>query len=187
MIFNHSKVLKSCSLSTQSLASCVNYFVWNCLPCFSNTKIGSVTSFSILFNFQGPVSASTFRLTTWLFYHRSDFLSSSFFRSRRTFWTWSVPKPLKSLWCFLTSIGSFLWLLTEASEVILLPQRLALKYNTTCPPVWQPLFSTFLPSFFALSLFASFLFLFNLLLDKLGYKVFSEAFPAVLSLYNVII
>ena len=50
------KSVKSSSLSTQSLASCVNYFVWNCLPCFSNTKIGSVTSFSILFNFQGPVA-----------------------------------------------------------------------------------------------------------------------------------
>ena len=74
----HLKVLNLSSLSTQSLASCVNYFVWNCLPCFSNTKIGSVTSFSILFNFQGPVSASADRLTTWLFYHRSDFLSSSF-------------------------------------------------------------------------------------------------------------
>jgi len=36
----------------------VNYFVWNCLTCFSNTKIGSVTSFSILFNFQGPVRLS---------------------------------------------------------------------------------------------------------------------------------
>ena len=72
-------MLNLSSLSTQSLASCVNYFVWNCLTCFSNTKIGSVTSFSILFNFQGPVSASAIRLKTWLFYHRSDFLSSSFF------------------------------------------------------------------------------------------------------------
>ena len=71
-------MLNLSSLSTQSLASCVNYFVWNCLTCFSNTKIGSVTSFSILFNFQGPVCASAMRLTTWLFYHRSDFLSSSF-------------------------------------------------------------------------------------------------------------
>ena len=71
-------MLNLSSLSTQSLASCVNYFVWNCFKCFSNTKIGSVTSFSILFNFQGPVSASANRLTTWLFYHRSDFLSSSF-------------------------------------------------------------------------------------------------------------
>ena len=42
----------------EKLASCVNYFVWNCLTCFSNTKIGSVTSFSILFNFQGPVRRS---------------------------------------------------------------------------------------------------------------------------------
>ena len=33
------------------------------------------------------------------------------------------------------------------SEVILLSQRLALKYNTIHPPVWQPLFSTFLPFF----------------------------------------
>ncbi|WP_270479144.1 hypothetical protein, partial [Faecalibacterium prausnitzii] len=32
-------------------------------------------------------------------------------------------------------------------EVILLSQRLALKYNTIHPPVWQPLFSTFLPFF----------------------------------------
>ena len=54
----HLKVLNLVSLSTQSLASCVNYFVWNCLTYFSNTKIGSVTSFSILFNFQGPVRLS---------------------------------------------------------------------------------------------------------------------------------
>ena len=131
MIFNHSKVLKSCSLSTQSLASCVNYFVWNCLPCFSNTKIGSVTSFSILFNFQGPVGASADRLTTWLFYHRSDFLSSSFFQKLLNVLNLDVPKSLKSLWDFLTSIGSFQGLLAEALEVILLPQRLALKHNTT--------------------------------------------------------
>ena len=51
-------MLNLVSLSPQSLASCVNYFVWNCFTCFSNTKIGSVTSFSILFNFQGPVRLS---------------------------------------------------------------------------------------------------------------------------------
>ena len=51
-------MLNLVSFSTQSLASCVNYFVWNCFTCFSNTKIGSVTSFSILFNFQGPVRLS---------------------------------------------------------------------------------------------------------------------------------
>ena len=111
MIFNRFKVLKSCSLSTQSLASCVNYFVWNCLPCFSNTKIGSVTSFSILFNFQGPVSASADRLTTWLFYHRSDFLSSSFFRSFWTFWTWmswSFSEQTGLSWRLLVLFKGFL-------------------------------------------------------------------------------
>ena len=151
MIFNHFKVLKSCSLSTQSLASCVNYFVWNCLPCFSNTKIGSVTSFSILFNFQGPVSASAVWLTTWLFYHRSDFLSSSFFQKLLNFLNLDVSKSLKSLWNFLTSIGSFQGLLAEALEVILLPQRLALKYNTTHPHLCQH----FSAAFFKFFLFSS--------------------------------
>ncbi|MBS4922043.1 MAG: hypothetical protein KHZ84_09160, partial [Faecalibacterium prausnitzii] len=66
-------------LSTQSLASCVNYFVWNCLTCFSNTKIGSVTSFFDIVQFSRSCSASALRLTAYLFYHRSDFLSSSFF------------------------------------------------------------------------------------------------------------
>ena len=34
--------------------------------------------------------AVALRLTTWLFYHRSGFLSSSFFRGFWTFWTWIV-------------------------------------------------------------------------------------------------
>ena len=83
-------MLNLSSLSTQSLASCVNYFVWNCLTCFSNTKIGSVTSFSILFNFQGPVAPqpSGWRLdyfiTEVIF---CQALFSKFFVSYRT---WSV-------------------------------------------------------------------------------------------------
>jgi hypothetical protein len=59
-----------------------------------------------------------------------------------------VSKSLKSLWDFLTSIGSFQGLLAEASEVILLPQRLALKYNTTHRAIWQPLFASFFDFFF---------------------------------------
>ena len=84
------KSVKSCSLSTQSLASCVNYFVWNCLTCFSNTKIGSVTSFSILFNFQGPVAPQPcgwrldYFITEVIF---CQALFSKFFVSYRT---WSV-------------------------------------------------------------------------------------------------
>ena len=83
-------MLNLSSLSTQSLASCVNYFVWNCLTCFSNTKIGSITSFSILFNFQGPAAPQPcgrrldYFITEVIF---CQALFSKFFVSYRT---WSV-------------------------------------------------------------------------------------------------
>ena len=48
---------------------------------------------------------------------------------------------------FLASIGSFQGLPAEASEVILLPQRLALKYNTTPPPPCQHFLTDFFHSF----------------------------------------
>ena len=143
-------MLNLSSLSTQSLASCVNYFVWNCLTCFSNTKIGSVTSFSILFNFQGPVSASAKRLTTWLFYHRSDFLSSSFFEVFRFLSNLERSRFLGADRNFRTSIGSFRFTSSWDSEVILLSQRLALKYNTIRRAGCQHFFASFF-RFFALT------------------------------------
>jgi len=75
--------------------------------------------------------AAALRLTTWLFYHRSGFLSSTFSRS---FWSFSNLERFVHLsvnWCFSASIGSFQGLPAELWEVILLSQRLALKYNTT--------------------------------------------------------
>ena len=75
--------------------------------------------------------ALALRLTTWLFYHRSGFLSSTFLRSFWTFLNLERFKPLSVNWCFSASIGSFQGLPAETSEVILLSQRLALKYNTT--------------------------------------------------------
>ena len=54
-----------------------------------------------------------------------------------------VSKSLKSLWDFLTSIGSFQGLLAEALEVILFPQRLALTYSTTFKRLWQVFFTSF--------------------------------------------
>ena len=83
-------MLNLVSLSTQSLASCVNYFVWNCFTCFSNTKIGPVTSFSILFDFQGPVRLS---LSGWrldYFTTEAVFCQALFFRGFWTFWTWII-------------------------------------------------------------------------------------------------
>ena len=137
-------MLNLSSLSTQSLASCVNYFVWNCFTCFSNTKIGSVTSSFDIVQFSRSCTPQPWRLTTWLFYHRSGFLSSTFFRSCWTFWTWNVQWFLGASRNFWTSIGSFQGLPAGLSEVILLPQRLALKYNTTPPLTCQH----FLTSFF---------------------------------------
>ena len=138
-------MLNLSSLSTQSLASCVNYFVWNCLTCFSNTKIGSVTSFSILFNFQGPVrrSLSGWRLdyfTTEAVFCQALFLRSFSFLTELG----ASRKSLAFLPDFLASIGSFRFTSSWDSEVILLSQRLALKYNTTPRGACQH----FLTSFF---------------------------------------
>ena len=58
MIFITFKVLNLVRSARNRLRPVWITFVWNCLPCFSNTKIGSVTRFSILFNFQGPVRLS---------------------------------------------------------------------------------------------------------------------------------
>ena len=80
MIFNHFKVLKSCSLSPQSLASCVNYFVWNCLKCFPTLNRFRYKFFRYCSIFK-VLCAAAFRLTTCLFYHRSGFLSSPFFEA----------------------------------------------------------------------------------------------------------
>jgi hypothetical protein len=48
---------------------------------------------------------------------------------------------------FSASIGSFQRLPAVASEVILLPQRLALKYNTTPTPSCQHFLTDFFHSF----------------------------------------
>ena len=60
------------------------------LRVFSNTKIGSVTSFSILFNFQGPARLS---LSGWRLDHfttEAVFCQALFFRGFWTFWTWII-------------------------------------------------------------------------------------------------
>ena len=138
-------MLNLSSLSTQSLASCVNYFVRNCVTCFSNTKIGSVTSFSILFNFQGPAAPQPSGWRLDYFTTEAVFCQALFFRSF-SFLTelGASQKPLAFLPDFLASIGSFRFTSSWGSEVILLSQRLALKYNTTSPPTLQAFFTSFL-------------------------------------------
>ena len=143
-------MLNLSSLSTQSLASCVNYFVWNCLTCFSNTKIGSVTSFSILFNFQGPVAPQPSGWQLNYFTTEVVFCQALFFRSF-SFLTelGTSRRSLTFLPDFLASIGSFRFTSSRDSEVILLSQRLALTYSTIPQPLLQAFFTFFSP-FFAL-------------------------------------
>ena len=135
-------MLNLVSLSTQSLASCVNYFVWNCFTCFSNTKIGSVTSFSILFNFQGPVRLSLAAGSLFILSQKRFFVKLFFSRLLNVL-NLDASKFLGTDRNFSASIGSFQRLRAEASEVILLSQRLALTYSTTFKRVWQAFFQSF--------------------------------------------
>ena len=156
MIFITLQSVKSCSLSPQSLASCVNYF-WNCLLCFSKHTKGSVTSFSILFNFQGPVAPSASRLTAYLLYHRSDFCQALFLKF------FVFP----NLWVAIFSrlppgilrphIGSFVLLLSGVSEVILCRRAWCLSIIPHTPPFGNPFFHFFRLFFWALYTSASFL------------------------------
>ena len=135
-------MLNLVSLSTQSLASCVNYFVWNCLTCFSNTKIGSVTSFSILFNFQGPVRLS---LSGWqLDYFTTEviFCQVLFFQKLFDFTELVARFSTYPYWFFRFASAAF------RSHSFRRP--LALKYNTTSPAFCQHFFASFL-SFFYIS------------------------------------
>ena len=143
-------MLNLSSLSTQSLASCVNYFVWNCLTCFSNTKIGSVTSFSILFNFQGPVAPQpcgwqlNYFITEVIF---CQALFSKFFVIQIPLVNLERSQFLGADRNFRTSIGSFRFTSSWDSEVILLSQRLALKYNTIRRARCQHFFASFFKFF----------------------------------------
>ena len=146
-------MLNLVSLSTQSLASCVNYFVWNCLTCFSNTKIGSVTSFSILFNFQGPVAPQPSGLQLDYFITEVIFcqaLFSKFLAIQISLVNLERSQFLGADRNFRTSIGSFRFTSSWDSEVILLSQRLALKYNTIHRAGCQHFFASFF-RFFALT------------------------------------
>ena len=97
---------------------------------FFQTHKGSLQVFRYCSIFK-VLCASAFRLTTWLFYHRSGFLSSFIFSKLLNVLNLDALKFLGADRNFSASIGSFQRLRAEASEVILLSQRLTLKYNTT--------------------------------------------------------
>lgn len=111
---------------------------------FFQTLKRFLTSFSILFNFQGPVRLSLaaddllILPPKWLFV--KPYFLEAFELSELGALQTSQCQPV-----FSASIGSFQGLPAEALEVILLPQRLALKYNTTPPASLSTLFVRFFP------------------------------------------
>ena len=132
-------------------------FVWNCLPCFSNTKIGSVTSFSILFNFQGPVRLSR-PADDLIILSQKWFFVKHFFEAFRTFWTWIASDFSELTGIFQRLLVLFSRFSAGTSEVILLSQRLALKYNTIHRGGCQHFFTSFFKEIWISFIFLYFIF-----------------------------
>ena len=134
-------MLNLSSLSTQSLASCVNYFVWNCLTCFSNTKIGSVTSFFDIVQFSRSCAPQPCGWRLDYFTTEVIFCQVLFFRSFSIF---------SNLWLVFQRIhiGSFA-LLLPLSEVILSGG----PWRSSIIPHLQPSVNTFLHLFWVFSIF----------------------------------
>ena len=109
---------------------------------FFQTLKRFLTSFSILFNFQGPVRLSLAADDLFILPPKWFFVKPYFLEAFEL----SELGVLQTSQCqlvFSASIGSFQGLPAGALEVILLPQRLALKYNTTPPPPCQHFLTTF--------------------------------------------
>mgnify|MGYP007125605296 CR=1 FL=1 len=109
---------------------------------FFQTLKRFLTSFSILFNFQGPVRLSLAADDLFILPPKRFFVKPYFLEAFEL----SELGVLQTSQCqlvFSASIGSFQGLPAEASEVILLPQRLALKYNTTPLPPCQHFLTDF--------------------------------------------
>ena len=112
-------MLNLVSLSTQSLASCVNYFCLELFTVFFQHENRFRYKFFRYCSIFKVLCAAALRLTTWLFYHRSGFLSSFIFSRLLNVLNLDASKFLGADRNFSASIGSFQRLRAEASEVIL--------------------------------------------------------------------
>jgi len=84
-----------------------------------------------LFNFQGPVRLSLAADDLFILPPKWFFVKPYFLEAFELSELGHSRSFSEQTGTFSASIGSFQGLPAEASEVILLPQRLALKYNTT--------------------------------------------------------
>ena len=110
---------------------------------FFQTHKGSVTSFSILFNFQGPVAPSAFRLTAHLLYHRSGFCQA-FFLKFFVFVERVISHPSlgfrPDFYVFILVLALYF---SAAFRSHSLSPHLVLEYNTILSLTCQPFSSSF--------------------------------------------
>ena len=110
---------------------------------FFQTHKGSLQVFSILFNFQGPVRLSLAADDLFILPPKWFFVKPYFLEAFELSELGHSRSFSEQTGTFSASIGSFQRLPAEALEVILLTQRLALKYNTTPPPPCQHFLTDF--------------------------------------------
>ena len=124
-------MLNLVSLSTQSLASCVNYFCLELFTVFFQHENRFRYKFFRYCSIFKVLCASALAADDLIILPQKRFFVKHFLRSFWTFLNLERFVHLSVNWCFSASIGSFQGLPAGTSEVILLSQRLALKYNTT--------------------------------------------------------
>ena len=135
-----------------------------------------------MFNFQGPVRLSLAADDLRILPPKWFFVKPYFLEAFEL----SELGALQASQCqlvFSASIGSFQGLPAKASEVILLPQRLALKYNTTPPPPCQHFLTDFFIFFLALLKNVHFL-VFNVLFLRKKSRLHIPAQTALYYFYN---
>ena len=119
-------MLNLVSLSTQSLASCVNYFCLELFYMFFQHENRFRYKFFRYCSIFKVLCAAALRLTTWLFYHRSGFLSSFIFEKLLKFF------ELKSFSSFSVLTGTF-----ERSLVLFKGFLLSFQKSYFCLSAWR--------------------------------------------------
>ena len=137
-------MLNLVSLSTQSLASCVNYFCLELFYMFFQHENRFRYKFFRYCSIFKVLCASASAADDLIILPQKQFFVKHFLEKLLKFYELGALRTSQCQLVFSASTGSFQGLPAEASEVILLSQRLALKYNTTPPDDCQH----FLTSFF---------------------------------------
>ena len=150
-------MLNLVSLSTQSLASCVNYFCLELFTVFFQHENRFRYKFFRYCSIFKVLCAAALAADDLIILPQKWFFVKHFFEKLLKFCELGALHTSQCQLVFSASIGSFQGLPAETSEVILLSQRLALTYSTILQPLLQAFFTFFSPFFCALYTSASFL------------------------------